>query len=99
MLGLLGIMPSNPREGCGQDVHIPCGTIDYKPDYLISRMALAQLAAAASLNRPDMEWEFADGDFAKAVHPRRLATRKRAKQGFATDLRRPACPSHRREAE
>jgi carboxypeptidase Taq len=42
--------------------------IGYKPDYLISRMALTQLAAAACRDRPDMELEFADGDFTKAVH-------------------------------
>jgi carboxypeptidase Taq len=68
MRDLLGIVPSNPREGCGQDVHIPCGTIGYKPDYLISRLALTQLAAAACRDQPDMEREFADGDFTKAVH-------------------------------
>jgi carboxypeptidase Taq len=42
--------------------------IGYKPDYLISRMVLTQLAAAACRDRPDMEPEFADGDFTKAVH-------------------------------
>jgi carboxypeptidase Taq len=68
MHDLLGIVPSNPREGCGQDVHIPCGMIGYKPDYLISRMVLTQLAAAACRDRPDMEREFADGDFTRAVH-------------------------------
>jgi len=68
MRALLGIVPSNPREGCGQDVHIPCGMIGYKPDYLISRLVLTQLAAAACRNRPNMEREFADGDFTKAVH-------------------------------
>jgi carboxypeptidase Taq len=68
MRALLGIVPSNPREGCGQDVHIPCGMIGYKPDYLISRLVLTQLAAAACRDRPDMEREFADGDFTKAVH-------------------------------
>jgi hypothetical protein len=39
-----------------------------KPDYLISRMVLTQLAAAACRDRPDMEREFVDGDFTKAVH-------------------------------
>jgi carboxypeptidase Taq len=68
MRDLLGIVPSTPRQGCGQDVHIPCGMIGYKPDYLISRMVLTQLAAAACRDRPDMEVEFADGDFTKAVH-------------------------------
>ena len=67
MRDLLGIVPSNPREGCGQDVHIPCGMIGYKPDYLISRMVYTQLAAPARRARPDMEREFADGDFTKAV--------------------------------
>ena len=42
--------------------------IGYKPDYLISRMVLTQLAAAACRDRPDMEREFADGDFTKAMH-------------------------------
>jgi carboxypeptidase Taq len=68
MRDLLGIVPSNPREGCGQDVHIPCGMIGYKPDYLISRMVLTQLAAAACRDRPDMDQEFAEGDFTKAAH-------------------------------
>jgi carboxypeptidase Taq len=67
MRDFLGIVPSNPREGCGQDVHIPCGMIGYKPDYLISRMVLTQLAVACR-DRPDMEREFGDGDFTKAVH-------------------------------
>jgi carboxypeptidase Taq len=68
MRDLLGVVPSNPREGCGQDVHIPCGMIGYKPDYLISRMAFTQLAVAARRDRPDMEREFSDGDFTEAVH-------------------------------
>jgi carboxypeptidase Taq len=42
--------------------------IGYKPDYLISRMVLTQLATAACRDRPDMEREFADGDFTRAVH-------------------------------
>ena len=67
MKNLLGLTPPNPREGCGQDVHIPSGWIGYKPDYLISRMVLTQLAAAACRERPDMEREFTDGDFTKAV--------------------------------
>ena len=67
MRALLDIVPSNPREGCGQDVHIPCGMIGYKPDYLISRLVLTQLAAAACRDRPDMEREFAGGDFTKAA--------------------------------
>jgi carboxypeptidase Taq len=56
MRDLLGIVPSNPREGCGQDVHIPCGMIGYKPDYLISRMVLTQLAAAASRAQRRGSW-------------------------------------------
>ena len=42
--------------------------IGYKPDYLISRMVLTQLVAAACRDLPDMEREFTDYDFTKAVH-------------------------------
>jgi carboxypeptidase Taq len=68
MRALLGIVPLNPREGCGQDVHIPCGMIGYKLAYLISRMVFTQLAVAACRARPDMEQEFGGGDFTRAVH-------------------------------
>jgi carboxypeptidase Taq len=66
MRDLLGIVPSTPKAAARMS--IPCGMIGYKPDYLISRMVLTQLAAAACRDRPDMEGEFADGDFTKAVY-------------------------------
>lgn len=64
MQNLLGITPSNPSEGCMQDVHWPCGAIGYFPSYTLGNMMAAQLFAAANKAHPEIKAELAKGNFA-----------------------------------
>jgi carboxypeptidase Taq len=59
----LGIVPSNDAEGCLQDIHWSEGLIGYFPSYTLGSLYAAQLYAAAVLVMPDLEEQFARGDF------------------------------------
>ena len=60
---LLGLKPSNDREGVLQDVHWSDGAFGYFPSYCIGNMMAAQLWYHALSVRPQLEGEFARGDF------------------------------------
>ena len=60
---LLGLTPSNDREGVLQDVHWSDGEFGYFPSYCIGNMMAAQLWYRALTLRPQLEQEFARGDF------------------------------------
>jgi carboxypeptidase Taq len=60
---LLGLTPSNDREGVLQDVHWSDGAFGYFPSYCIGNMMAAQLWYRALTLRPQLEQEFACGDF------------------------------------
>jgi carboxypeptidase Taq len=60
---LLGLTPSNDREGVLQDVHWSDGAFGYFPSYCIGNMMAAQLWYRALTLRPQLEQEFARGDF------------------------------------
>jgi carboxypeptidase Taq len=60
---LLGLTPSNDREGVLQDVHWSDGAFGYFPSYCIGNMMAAQLWYRALSLRPQLEEEFARGDF------------------------------------
>ncbi len=61
---LLGLTPSNDREGVLQDVHWSDGAFGYFPSYCIGNMMAAQLWYRALSLRPELEMDFARGDFA-----------------------------------
>jgi carboxypeptidase Taq len=60
---LVGLVPSNDREGVLQDVHWSGGAFGYFPSYCLGNMIAAQLWYRALALRPGLEEEFARGDF------------------------------------
>jgi carboxypeptidase Taq len=60
---LVGLEPANDREGVLQDVHWSDGAFGYFPSYCIGNMIAAQLWYRVLAIRPDIEAEFARGEF------------------------------------
>lgn len=60
---LLGLEPSNDSEGVLQDVHWSDGGFGYFPSYCIGNMMAAQLWYRLLKLRPQLEADFARGDF------------------------------------
>jgi carboxypeptidase Taq len=60
---LVGLEPANDREGVLQDVHWSDGAFGYFPSYCLGNMIAAQLWARVRALRPDLEEDFARGDF------------------------------------
>jgi carboxypeptidase Taq len=60
---LLGLAPSHDREGVLQDVHWSDGAFGYFPSYCLGNMIAAQLWYRALSLRPQLEEDFARGDF------------------------------------
>ena len=60
---LVGLEPANDREGVLQDVHWSGGAFGYFPSYCLGNMIAAQLWYRAHALRPDLEADFARGDF------------------------------------
>ncbi|WP_430474147.1 carboxypeptidase M32 [Thalassospira lucentensis] len=60
---LLGITPSDDRNGCMQDIHWPSGAWGYFPTYTLGAMAAAQIYAAAKDANPEIPAALSRGDF------------------------------------
>lgn len=60
---LLGLEPANDREGVLQDVHWSDGAFGYFPSYCLGNMTAAQLWEKVRAVRPEVEEEFARGEF------------------------------------
>lgn len=60
---LLGLAPTNDRDGVLQDVHWSDGSFGYFPSYCLGNMMAAQLWYRALELRPALEEDFARGDF------------------------------------
>ena len=60
---LIGLEPSNDREGVLQDVHWSDGAFGYFPSYCLGNMLAAQLWYRALALRPALEEDFGRGDF------------------------------------
>ena len=60
--GLLGVRPTNDREGCLQDIHWYDGAFGYFPSYTLGAMAAAQLMAAARAATPGLDAALGAGD-------------------------------------
>ncbi len=60
---LIGLEPGNDREGVLQDVHWSDGAFGYFPSYCLGNMIAAQLWYRVLGLRPQLEEEFARGDF------------------------------------
>ncbi len=63
MQDMLGLTPPSDREGVLQDVHWSGGAFGYFPSYTLGNMMAAQLWYRALALRPEMEADFARGDF------------------------------------
>jgi carboxypeptidase Taq len=60
---ILGILPSNDREGCLQDGHWASGLIGYLPTYALGNVFAAQLIEAAEKDAGPFDRVFSRGDF------------------------------------
>jgi carboxypeptidase Taq len=67
MRELLGITPSNDRDGCLQDIHWFDGSWGYFPTYTLGAMIAAQMFEAAQAAIPDLPAAIAAGEFAALV--------------------------------
>ncbi len=63
MQALLGIAPSDDRDGCLQDIHWPEGAFGYFPTYTLGALAAAQFFAAARAAEPGIPDALGRGDF------------------------------------
>jgi carboxypeptidase Taq len=61
---LLGLVVTNDREGCLQDIHWFDGAFGYFPCYSLGAMTAAQIFAAAVAAKPDIPTAIGTGDFA-----------------------------------
>lgn len=64
---LLGLEPSNDREGVLQDVHWSGGAFGYFPSYCLGNMMASQLWYRALADLPGLEENFAAGDFSRLL--------------------------------
>lgn len=64
MQKLLGITPTDDRDGCLQDIHWPSGAWGYFPTYTLGAMAAAQIFAAAKDADPEIPSALSRGAFA-----------------------------------
>jgi carboxypeptidase Taq len=61
--GLLGIVPTDDRDGCLQDIHWYDGVWGYFPTYTLGALIAAQLFEAARAAIPDVPEAIARGEF------------------------------------
>jgi carboxypeptidase Taq len=60
----LGVAPTNDAEGCLQDGHWSAGQFGYFPTYTLGNVYAAQLFTCARDALPDLDQQFAAGEFA-----------------------------------
>lgn len=67
MKALVGVVPSDDRDGCLQDIHWPGGAWGYFPTYTLGAMTAAQLFDAARRAHPEIPARIRDGDFTPLI--------------------------------
>lgn len=60
---ILGHLPKSDKEGCLQDVHWSEGLFGYFPSYTLGNLLAAQLWERILVDLPEIESQFADGDY------------------------------------
>jgi carboxypeptidase Taq len=85
---LLGLEPANNREGVLQDIHWSGGAFGYFPSYCLGNMLAAQLWYRALGLMPDLEQDFARGDFSKLLGWLRREVHARGRRLLLLDLAR-----------
>jgi len=83
---LLGLRPRSDREGVLQDVHWSGGAFGYFPSYCIGNMMAAQLWYHVLGLRPDLEEDFARGDFSWLLNWLRQAIHAQGKRHDTLEL-------------
>jgi len=64
---LLGLTPPADKQGVLQDVHWSGGAFGYFPSYCLGNMMAAQLWFTVLKTHPDLETDFAKGDFSRLL--------------------------------
>lgn len=64
---ILGLVPEDDRRGVLQDVHWSSGAFGYFPSYCLGNMIAAQLWRAIRTAMPDIEEDFAHGEFGRLL--------------------------------
>jgi carboxypeptidase Taq len=82
----LGITPSNDAEGCLQDIHWSGGAIGYFPTYTLGNLIAAQLFEAANREIPDLQQQFASGQFGALLTWLRERIHRHGKRFTAAEL-------------
>jgi carboxypeptidase Taq len=83
---LVGLEPATDREGVLQDVHWSDGSFGYFPSYCLGNMIAAQLWYRALELRPDLESDFARGDFSWLLNWLRREVHAQGRRFSATEL-------------
>lgn len=82
----LGVnVPSN-QNGCMQDIHWSMGAMGYFPTYTLGNLYAAQFYEAAKQSHPEMEEEFANGDFQTLLNWLRENIHSQGRRYSAADL-------------
>lgn len=96
---LIGLEPADDRTGVLQDVHWSDGAFGYFPSYCLGNMIAAQLWARVRDLRPDIEEEFARGEFGWLLEWLRENVHRQGRRHSALELVRrvtgePLSPRH-----
>lgn len=83
---LLGIRPSDDRDGCLQDIHWMDGAFGYFPTYSLGALAAAQLWQRIETLMPDLDARLAEGDFAPVLAWLRQAIHAQGSRHEAREL-------------
>ena len=86
MRELVGIAPTDDRDGCLQDIHWYCGLWGYFPTYTLGAMTAAQLFQAATAQDASIKPGLATGDFAPLLAWLRTNVHNRASSVPAAQL-------------
>ncbi len=85
---IIGIRPQNVSEGCLQDVHWSGGAFGYFPSYCLGNMIAAQIWYRIKEDYPDMEEDFARGEFGRLLNWLRENVHHKGRQYNTLELTR-----------
>ena len=83
---LVGVRPSNNRDGCMQDIHWMDGSFGYFPTYTLGAMTAAQLYAALDDSTPNLQEALSEGHLEGVVDWLRAQVHAQASRLSADEL-------------
>ena len=86
MRELVGVEPTDDRDGCLQDIHWPGGAWGYFPTYTLGAIAAAQLFDAARRALPEIPTALARGEFAPLLGWLRANVHARASSASTEEI-------------